>query len=233
MNYKKILTLTLSLTLALTFSAIIPNTSKAASYNSGAVQTAQNFYKTNNTNEEVAPFTITNKGSIHWLSKEEYQEAKNGEDLDSLGAPSDEDKVINHLFHPLESPYQGSFYTESYAKNYTGDPLTVANGIKGPGTISYSKIDQKTISVTYGVDLTSAEKSAVKAGASISLQKLSSTQCTYSFHVPSGYIGWIAFVPYKHKSVGTVKTYYTGRTTTKTCNCPFRSKKWFICLWLL
>lgn len=216
---KLVITVTV-LTLVLASSFVGGKTTRAAS-NSNSIKSIEQddqntpaFYKDSN-DEEVAPFTISEDGSVHWLSKSEYQEAKNGENLDSLGTPNDDNNSIIGKFRPLESPFQGSFYKQTSASNYTGDPITVANGLRGPGTISYSKIWETTIDVTFGVELSSAEKSAVKSGASITLQKLTSTACEYSFHVPSGYIGWVAFVPYKHKSIGTVTTYYTGKTVTK------------------
>lgn len=166
---------------------------------------------------------------MHWLTKSEFKVAQSGDSIPGL-AESDEENTHNTLtpstITPFETAYSYATYNETSHSNYVGDPILITSaGAKGPATISHTVISTTTIGITFSTSLNSTEESAIKANASYTFQKLTSEQDTYNFPVPAGKIGWIKFVPYKHKSVGTVRYYYMGLLESTKNNVTTRSAR--------
>lgn len=109
-----------------------------------------------------------------------------------------------------EAPYTYFIYKESSKSVVNGSPRKVSADILCPkkgGDCQISKQYSVSVAETYSISLTSAEKSAVQAGASFSWSKTLSDTSQYTFTMKPGQTAYVQFTPKYKKTTGTLKKY--------------------------
>lgn len=169
--------------------------------------------------DEMTPFTFNNDGSIHYLTEQEYLDSQSNVETESDTPYSDstQESGTDSLSDQKDVPEAISYsYKETSTTNYTGKPRRVTAWSTGPGTVTHSISYNSSIDTYFSVE-GSAEQSAVKSGASISLQSGKAVSNSYDLKIKSGHTGAMFFYPSMRKTTGTLtgKSETYGYTTRK------------------
>lgn len=205
--------ITLAATLVLGMS-LFSSTALATSENTS--ETAERFYS-QELGAEISAYSNTEGGLVP-LTKEEFESLNfesESDDIDIVNVPLSKSVMPTNLttgtvsgdVTVMDVYRQWYKYFESSVTTYTGDPIQVTSDINcNTSTCAISKSVSATVSASYSVSA-QAEKDAIKAGVSYTWINSASDTSTYSFSLKKGDKGYVAFLPTKKKSSGSLKKY--------------------------
>jgi hypothetical protein len=216
--------------LAVASLTVFSSTSLAAENNTGVDVNGDNVSKfyDEEIGAYITPFKNTDDGLVP-ISEGEYKSQATEEEVaarepepfvQSFSVPSKGQVSSKSVVTPSEIDYRWWKYKETSASKYYGSPIKVsATQTCTASTCSVAKKWEATISKAYSVTA-STEIKAINTGASFTITSAKSDSSTYTFTIKKGQRGYVAFKPYKRKSVGTLTQYSNmyGKIKSKSAN---------------